>query len=808
MAMSILSLIVAALYVRLAAGQQAGWQPDEVNTTMCYWQNPRAGVIRDTLYLDGGYLWWNPGLADGSYAGPTADGNPLGDVYLLNFSTPFNTSQNISEILGTISKASGGSGDANNIGPQYVDGTMFANDFEWFTYGGLLADTLAFQNPDAQSVAVYEKYPQVSSRQFSPGYILDDLPTDMNRYIAFGAGVSVPSENLGFYFGGLRSSTWGDIVLGTSNETLNADVESLTLIELDMSVQQKEVWSNQTLPNSVPGRASAEIVWVPVSEQGVLVAMGGVIDPVFASISLANNDSTNKASEATSPGFMQTVSVYDIANKVWYNQVTSGTVPPQLTEGCTVVASADDGSSHNIYWYGGFDGLDESGTYSDDVWILSVPSFMWMKFATGNPTHARAGHRCVKPYPDQMFVIGGQASFPDSGPPLCLDGGIIQIFNLSSGDWLDSYDPKTWSNYTVPDMIVQMIGGNGGGGATQAAPTPNGFANSSLNAVFKQSYNATKITTWYPYQPATSSPTSRPTVPVTAVRKSGTPSYLAPVLGVVLGLFFITLFILGCLLYRRRKFLRINNGSSPSENGTMSNHFWVSNWLRATPADAKAPTVTTDETPTSPYEYERPDMQEVGGTQVHEMMGMFCLRAPSECIKLTKADTSKPVELHDTGFVPLGVGRSNLAASPSVTSQTSQASTVSRDSHHSRPAVSPMQHTRADSPSLGGLPENPRITSGVSIISDSDRGHLRGISETSVSTDGVYATPLESGVALGGLPPLTVEKRPNVVSPLTPSHGSNEASEYLDASPASPTSPTPSQRRKSNFAEGLPEARK
>lgn len=33
-----------------------------------------AGVIRNTLYLDGGYLWWNPGLADGSYAGPTADG--------------------------------------------------------------------------------------------------------------------------------------------------------------------------------------------------------------------------------------------------------------------------------------------------------------------------------------------------------------------------------------------------------------------------------------------------------------------------------------------------------------------------------------------------------------------------------------------------------------------------------------------------------------------------------------------------------------------------------------------------------------
>ena len=318
---------------------------------------------------------------------------------------------------------------------------------------------------------------------------------------------------------------------------------------------------------------------------------------------------------------MSTVSVYDIANKVWYEQPTSGQIPPQMAEGCTVVASAQDGSSHNIYWYGGFDGLHQSGDYYDDVWILSVPSFMWMKFITGNTTHARAGHRCAKPYPDQMFVVGGQASL--SGPePVCVDGNIIQILNLTSGDWLESYDPSKWSNYTVPDMIVQMIGGTGTGSATQLAPSPTGFANSSLNSLFKATYNASKITTWYPYQSATATSTSRPVLP-TAVSKSSTPSYLAPVLGVVLGLFFLTLLILAFLLYRRRKFLKLNNGTNPSEAGTMDNRFWVSSWLRAQPADTKAPTVTTDETPMTPYEDERPYMQEVGGTQVHEMMGMF-----------------------------------------------------------------------------------------------------------------------------------------------------------------------------------------
>ena len=56
----------------------------------------------------------------------------------------------------------------------------------------------------------------------------------------------------------------------------------------------------------------------------------------------------------------------------------------------------------------------------------------------------------------------------------------------------------------------------------------------------------------------------------------------------------------------------------------MDNRGLVARWLRSTPADAKAPTVTTDETPSSPYDEDNPYMPmmpEIGGGQVHEMMG-------------------------------------------------------------------------------------------------------------------------------------------------------------------------------------------
>lgn len=295
-----------------------------------------------------------------------------------------------------------------------------------------------------------------------------------------------------------------------------------------------------------------------------------------------------------------------------------------LTQGCTVMASAQDGSSHNIYWYGGWAGIDNTQPFSDDVWVLSIPTFTWMKVSSGTPSHARAGHRCVKPYPDQMFVIGGYA--PLTGlVPKCLDGNIVQIFNLSSATWITDYNPEVWSNYSVPSMIASIIGGSGTGSATQSVPSPSGFANASLGAVFASAYNTSKITNWYPYAAATSTSPPSNTTSISPVPKpgSGTPSYLGPVLGVVLGLFFLTLLIVAFLIWRRRHLFRSSAAGGQSENGTLDNRRWVANWLRSTPVDAKAPTVTTDE-PSSPYDAdERQEMAEVQGQEVYEMMGMI-----------------------------------------------------------------------------------------------------------------------------------------------------------------------------------------
>ncbi len=315
---------------------------------------------------------------------------------------------------------------------------------------------------------------------------------------------------------------------------------------------------------------------------------------------------------------MATIDVYDIANNQWYQQPSTGP-PPQLTRGCAVVASAKDGSSFNIYWYGGYDGLHPSSAFNDDVWVLSLPAFMWVKLSSGTPSHGRAGHKCVTPYPDQMFVMGGSAPLAGEAPT-CLNDNILQVFNLTSGLWLDSYDPKVWSEYGVPDKIVSMIGGSKSGGATVTAPSPTGWATPALGSVFATPYPTAKIAVNYPYGSAgPSSSNARPTYTQSG---SSVPSWVPPLLGVIGGLMLLSAIAVTVLLYRRRKLLRNSTASDPS---TDENGIRIFSWLRGQGTDHKTPTLTTS-TEDPEMETRSPVRHEMADTQIAELMGSLSAR--------------------------------------------------------------------------------------------------------------------------------------------------------------------------------------
>lgn len=89
--MSLLLAITGLVSVGVA--QYSGWDTKnaQINATICTWQGLQgkllaflwelqrlmgvAAVIRDTVYIDGGDLWWRPGYNDGSYGQVTEDGS-------------------------------------------------------------------------------------------------------------------------------------------------------------------------------------------------------------------------------------------------------------------------------------------------------------------------------------------------------------------------------------------------------------------------------------------------------------------------------------------------------------------------------------------------------------------------------------------------------------------------------------------------------------------------------------------------------------------------------------------------------------
>ena len=75
--------------------------------------------------------------------------------------------------------------------------------------------------------------------------------------------------------------------------------------------------------------------------------------------------------------------VFDIATNTWFTQQTTAQkkYPGDRFNMCSVVASAEDSSSHNIYIYGGYnneDVIDTSEMMTNEILVLTLPAFHWI----------------------------------------------------------------------------------------------------------------------------------------------------------------------------------------------------------------------------------------------------------------------------------------------------------------------------------------------------------------------------------------------------------------------------------------------
>jgi Kelch motif len=350
-----------------------------------------------------------------------------------------------------------------------------------FLYGGEFSDN-PVTLPPPYSTWQYDigssSWQEYSSPTNSPGTNAE-AGTPVQR-AAEGAGITVPSIGRGYYFGGHLDGYTTD---GWSQSTARVYLTSLleytfpgytnTAIQGSNIAGSGGEYRNITTGGlqdtaGFPERADGVLVYVPgYGKQGIILGLAG-----------GNNESFTQ---------LNTIDVYDIASSTWYKQATSGPTPPIRVNPCAVAASAADGSSVEVYMYGG-QNLIPSGsqTQYSDVWILTIPSFTWISVDTSTQSvpPARAGHTC-NIWNGQMVVVGGYV-----GTQLECDSPGIYVFNLSSLSWQSQYialeggnvlnnqkaqesDPAALQGsygYTVPVKVQSVIGGNEQGAATVTSP--------------------------------------------------------------------------------------------------------------------------------------------------------------------------------------------------------------------------------------------------------------------------------------------------------------------------------------------------
>ena len=161
---------------------------------------------------------------------------------------------------------------------------------------------------------------------------------------------------------------------------------------------------------------------------------------------------------------MHIVHVFDIATKAWFAQPTTaqdGFYPSTRNSFCSVVGSAEDNSSHNIYIYAGW-GFDDVEGVINDIYILTLPAFHWVKVypIDKSDTNSRytSDHECQKLYEKHMVVYGGITDKTCDNAEGSKKFQRMMIYDMSSLKWTTTVELEN-QKYLVPEVLYKILGG-------------------------------------------------------------------------------------------------------------------------------------------------------------------------------------------------------------------------------------------------------------------------------------------------------------------------------------------------------------
>ncbi|KAJ5975630.1 hypothetical protein N7481_009337 [Penicillium waksmanii] len=410
-------------------------------TNFCQRLWHQSVVKDDVLYIDGGLEVFIPYNDHGSpkQGDPIVGTNTYMVMVGLNSSWNWETNISITAVNKTANPNTG------TLPPSNVRGAMYAGtneDSDVYSYGGTSSyvnrSFPGFLFPTAPTYTLWSFEAQEKA------WAQYDISLDVPLRPAGGAYAEATGRGMGFYLNGFIDN-------GS-----NPDYQFYTdfrryldgLVVLNTTTQEAKNLSTSSLDNYP--RAMGGLVYLPnIGTEGILVSMGGVTKPT-------SNDALSDMGTYVpfdSVDFLDVASI-DNGNSDgnWYSQNTTGDIPAPRTDFCLVTVSAPDNSSHSIYLYGG---KGEEAVY-DQTYVLSIPSFIWIKLMEGaSPRYAHSCHVVGK---SQMLTVGG-ARYENITHGCDWEYRSVAILNLKNSQWGNVFDYNA-GEYELPAKIVHVIGGS------------------------------------------------------------------------------------------------------------------------------------------------------------------------------------------------------------------------------------------------------------------------------------------------------------------------------------------------------------
>ncbi|KAF8464445.1 hypothetical protein BDZ91DRAFT_729867 [Kalaharituber pfeilii] len=446
----------AGTMVKAQGSADDGWDP---LYETCQLAHARGTVIGDKMFVDGGemtdVLYWT--------ANQLTPDDPLLDSNLrrwqnlhlweLDLSKKFNTSsppwRTHSKPAGENEHYNGATGSLWNFG-----------DGKFHTWGGWFS--IVYHGPNAQRFGPpyffdsdYMQLPRPRVFHYDPSaknWTSTEQPEDIKRRSGISYTQSI-RQRLGFSLGGMGVLEYKKLAKGE----IPGPADDVMRAKLATYSMRNKTWTDDQVPDE----------------------MGPTVEGVLVNLERVGNEGVLRP--------MSEIWLYDIETKTWFKQTATGDIPAGRNRMCYAVVPAPDNTSWQIYIFSGL--VQERMVL--EMSVLTVPAFVWKKIEIkGYPDSWGISDMACGLYEDrQLIVVPGERNVSTAANSsmqffhACNIGMGVRVFDTHDWEFKEEFDPDR-KGATVPDGIVDLIGGGNQGNSEIKEPVEVGWNDNQLGSIF------------------------------------------------------------------------------------------------------------------------------------------------------------------------------------------------------------------------------------------------------------------------------------------------------------------------------------